>query len=149
MRGRFTKSTVEEAARAWLESLDQAVKHGPDIAPDTPALERRNHYRVVLAQRLRDAAAQLNPDPPAEALDNAPRKLTRSEGAGVIQRNRALHRRLADHRWKLASEPDFSRRNPAADRAAHPDIMPVRPGSYRPGSHTLNLKQGPKRIASG
>jgi type I site-specific restriction-modification system R (restriction) subunit len=50
----------------------------------------------VLAQRLRDALARLNPALPAEALDAAFRKLTRPEGADLIVRNRALHRLFVD-----------------------------------------------------
>jgi len=38
--GRFTESTVEDAALAWLEILGWAVKHGPDIAPDGLFAER-------------------------------------------------------------------------------------------------------------
>src|SRR5262249_755241 len=49
---------------------------------------------VVLARRLREALARLNPSLPAEALDDAFRKLTRIEGADLMQRNRALHRLL-------------------------------------------------------
>ncbi len=47
-------------------------------------------------QRLRDALARLNPALPAEALDDAFRKLTRLEGAELIVHNRALHRLLVD-----------------------------------------------------
>jgi type I restriction enzyme R subunit len=94
--GSFTESTVEEAALAWLEAVGWRVAHGPDIAPDMPAAERRHYSEVVLAQRLRDALARLNPDLPAEALDDAFRKLMRPEGADLIQRNRALHRMLVD-----------------------------------------------------
>jgi type I restriction enzyme R subunit len=92
----FTESTVEDAALAWFESLGYTVKAGPDIAPDMPAAERRDYGEVVLAQRLRDALARLNPDLPAEALEDAFRKLTQPEGADLMQRNRALHRLLAD-----------------------------------------------------
>jgi hypothetical protein len=53
----FTESVVEEAALAWLESIGWRVAHGPDIAPDMPAAERRDYVEVVLAQRLRDALA--------------------------------------------------------------------------------------------
>lgn len=93
---RFTESTVEEAALAWLESAGWQVAHGPDIAPDMPAAERADYGEVVLARRLRDALGRLNPDLPSEALDDAFRKLTRPEGAELIQRNRALHRLLVD-----------------------------------------------------
>jgi len=94
--GIMTESTVEQAALAWLSELGWQVKHGPDIAPGMPAAERRDYGEVVLAQRLRDALARLNTTLPAEALDDAFRKLTRPEGADLLQRNRALHRLLVD-----------------------------------------------------
>jgi type I restriction enzyme R subunit len=92
----FTESTVESAGLAWLESAGWRIAHGPDIAPDMPAAERRDYGEVVLAQRLRDALARLNVALPAEALEDAFRKLTRPEGAELVARNRALHRLLVD-----------------------------------------------------
>jgi len=92
----FTESLVEEAGLTWLKGLGWPVAHGPDIAPDMSAAERRDYGEVVLAQRLRDALARLNPELPAEALEDAFRKLTRPEGSDLIQRNRALHRLLVD-----------------------------------------------------
>jgi len=92
----FTESTVEEAALAWLESTGWQVAHGPDIAPDMPAAERAYYGELVLARRLCDALARLNPTLPAEALDDAFRKLTRPEGAKLSVRNRGLHRLLVD-----------------------------------------------------
>src|SRR3989304_8174761 len=95
----FTESVVEGAALAWLESLGWTVKHGPDISPggDTLTLslsqrERESYSEVVLEQRLRDALARLNPTLPAEALEDAFRKLTRPEGPTLEARNRAVHR---------------------------------------------------------
>ena len=93
---RLTESTVEAAALAWLESIGWGIAHGPDIAPDMPAAERRDYGEVVLEQRLRDALARLNPDLPGEALEDAFRRLTRPEGADLLQRNRALHRLLVN-----------------------------------------------------
>jgi type I restriction enzyme R subunit len=94
--GAFTESDVEKAALAWLEAAGWRVAHGPEIAPDMPAAERQNYGEVVLAQRLRDALARLNPHLPGEALEDAFRKLTRPEGTDLLQRNRALHRLLID-----------------------------------------------------
>jgi len=97
MSGRaFTESVVEQAALAWLESIGWQVAHGPEIAPDMPGAERADYGEVVLAGRLRDALLRLNPALPAEALEDAFRKLTRPEGAELVQRNRALHRLLVD-----------------------------------------------------
>jgi type I restriction enzyme R subunit len=51
---------------------------------------------MVLAQRLRDALARFNPALPAEALEDAFRRLTRPEGVELVTRNRAVHRLLVD-----------------------------------------------------
>ena len=92
----FTESVVEDAALAWLEATGWRVAHGPDIGPDMPAAERADYGEVVLVRRLRDALARLNPGLPADALEDAFRKMTRPEDADLIQRNRALHRLLVD-----------------------------------------------------
>jgi type I restriction enzyme R subunit len=94
--GTMTESEIEDAALAWLEATGWQIAHGPEIAPDQPAAERANYGEVVLAQRLRDALARLNPRLPADALEDAFRKLTRPEGADLVQRNRALHRLIVD-----------------------------------------------------
>ena len=73
----FTESIVEEAALAWLESIGWQVANGPDIAPDMPAAERADYGEVVLAQRVRDALARLNPALPADALEDAFRNARR------------------------------------------------------------------------
>ena len=49
----FTESLVEEAALDWLDGLGWIIKHGPDIAPETPVAERTDYGQVVLEQRLR------------------------------------------------------------------------------------------------
>ncbi len=92
----LTESTVESAALAWLGSLGWAVRHGPEIAPDMPAAERADYSEVILKQRLHDALARLNPALPAEALEDAFRKVTSPEGATLEARNRAFHRMLVD-----------------------------------------------------
>jgi len=92
----FTESVVEQAALAWLEAVGWQIRHGAQIAPGEPAAERDDYAQVVLVRRLRDALARLNPALPAEALEDAWRKLTRPEGADLIVRNRALHRLLVD-----------------------------------------------------
>lgn len=94
----FTESVVEEAALDWLARLGYAVLHGPDIADGGAAAERdTSGYRdVILNARLRSALARLNPDLPAEALEDAHRKLARLDAPSLIERNRAVHRMLAE-----------------------------------------------------
>ena len=91
-----TESVIEQAALAWIESLGWAIAHGPDIAPEMPGAERDNYGQVVLEGRLRDALDRLNPGLPAEARDDAFRKLTRPEGPTLEARNRFFHRLLVD-----------------------------------------------------
>ena len=50
----------------------------------------------MLATRLREALVRLNPTLPAEAIDDAFRKITRLEGATLDARNRTFHRLLVD-----------------------------------------------------
>ncbi|MDE2981073.1 MAG: type I restriction endonuclease subunit R [Gemmatimonadota bacterium] len=92
----FTEPEVEAAALEWLEALGWRVAHGPDIGPQADFAERADYAEVVLEHRLRDALDRLNPDLPAEALDDAFRKITRPEGSTLEARNRAFHRLLGD-----------------------------------------------------
>src|SRR6266702_1396731 len=94
----FTESVVEEAALEWLAALGYSVLHGPDITAGEPAAERSDSgYRdVVLETRLRAALIRLNPGLPAEALEDAHRKLMRLDAPSLIERNRAIHRMLVD-----------------------------------------------------
>jgi type I restriction enzyme R subunit len=92
----FTESVVEQAALAWLEAIGWSIVHGPDIAHDMLAAERRDYSEVVLSRRLRNALARLNSTLPAEALEDAFRRLLRPEGADLIQRNRGMHRLLVN-----------------------------------------------------
>ena len=94
----LNESHIEEAALAWLEALGYGVLHGPDIAAGMPGAERSdpNYRDVVLEGRLRQALVRLNTDLPAEALEDAYRKLTRADAPSLIERNRAVHRMLVD-----------------------------------------------------
>jgi type I restriction enzyme R subunit len=94
----FTESIVEDVALTWLEALGYAVLSGPAIAFGQPAAERSdpNYRDVVLEGRLRQALVRLNPELPPEALEDAYRKLTRTDAPSLIERNRAIHRMLVD-----------------------------------------------------
>ncbi len=90
------ESIVEEAAIDWLESLGYKHLFGPDIACDGPHPERASYADVVLIERLRIALISLNPDIPSEALEDALRKITRSESPSLILNNRQFHKMLAE-----------------------------------------------------
>ena len=92
----ITEADVEQAALDWLAAVGWGVAHALDIAPDASGAERADYGQVVLERRLRDALAGLNPALPADALDDAFRRLTHPEGATLEARNRAFHRMLID-----------------------------------------------------
>jgi len=98
MTDRFAESVVEDAALGRLDGLGYTVLHGPEIAVGMPGAERTDPgYRdVILDRRLRQALVRLNPELPAEALEDAFRRLTRADAPSLIERNRAVHRMLVD-----------------------------------------------------
>ena len=87
----LTESVVEDAALDWFRKLGYDVIGGPDMPPGVGAL-RADYGEVVLESVLSGAVARLNPALPAEAQDDAVRRLTRPEGATLEARNRAFHR---------------------------------------------------------
>src|SRR5688500_17401680 len=92
----MNESVVEEAALDWLESLGWVIRHGSDLGPDSVDPERHTYEQVLLEDRLRQVLEVVNPDLPVEAIEDAFRKLTRSEGPTLETRNRAFHRILVD-----------------------------------------------------
>ena len=92
----LTESTVEEAALELFSGLDYTVLHGPDIAPGEMFAERTSYEEAVLPGRLRESLSRINPQIPAEALEEAIRKLLRTESPSLEENNRRFHRFLTD-----------------------------------------------------
>ena len=69
----LTESLVEDAALDWFRGLGYNVVSGPDMPPGPLAL-RESYSDVVFPTAVRGALARLNPDLPAEALDDARRR---------------------------------------------------------------------------
>jgi len=96
MGSRFTESVVEEAALQWLAELGYAPLFGPEIAPDEPAAERESFDRTVLYERLRASLKRINPAVPADALDEAFRKVALLDSPNLIDANHAFHTLLVE-----------------------------------------------------
>lgn len=92
----LTESDLESTAIVWLGKIGWQTAQGVDIAPDGLFAERANYREVVLSRRLRDALERLNPKLPAEALEDAFRRITNPPGATLEARNRAFHRMLTE-----------------------------------------------------
>jgi len=91
-----TESHIEELALDWFEELSWSILHGPDIAPDEPASERESYSDVILRGRLEAAIYSLNPTLPAQAKEEALRKILHIDSPSPVLRNRAFHKLLTD-----------------------------------------------------
>ncbi len=69
---------------------------GPTIAPGELFEERSTYGDVVLVKRLREALARINRLIPAEAIEDAVRKVLRTESPSLVENNRRFHRFLTD-----------------------------------------------------
>src|SRR5437899_2169475 len=92
----FTESVVEEAALEVFAALGYTVLHGPNIAPGEMFAERSSYQDVVLVERLRSVLTRINPNVPAAAIEEAIRKLLRTESPVLEENNCRLHRFLVD-----------------------------------------------------
>jgi type I restriction enzyme R subunit len=92
----LVENDVELAALDWMQQLDYATVFGPHLAPGEPGAERKSFGEVVLEERFRAVLRKLNPTLPAEALDEAFRKVTVPQHPSLIANNRAFHRMLVD-----------------------------------------------------
>ncbi|MHB1736522.1 MAG: type I restriction endonuclease subunit R [Acidithiobacillus sp.] len=92
----INESIVEDAALTWFRELGYTIGHGPHLAPGEPAAERDSFSDVLLTGRLRAAIRRLNPSVPAEAREDALRKVQRVGMASLTQTNRSFHEMLRD-----------------------------------------------------
>jgi type I restriction enzyme, R subunit len=140
---KFTESLVEEAALEWLGGLGYFALHGPDIAAGQSGAERADPgYRdTSLEARLRSALETLNPDLPAEAREDAFRKLMRTDAPSLIERNRVFHRMLGDgvpveYRRKDGSIAGVQARVIDFDHPDRNDWLAVNQFTVAEGQHT-------------
>lgn len=92
----FSESVIEQAALAWLESLGYLILSGLEIAPGEAMAERDDYGQVCLSRRLRQALQRLNPQVPADAIEEAFRKLTRPDSPSLVANNHVIHRYLVE-----------------------------------------------------
>jgi len=88
--------TLEQTTLDWFETLGWQTAFGPDISPDGAVWERQDYDQVVLLGRLQYALENINPNIPPDAIEEALRKITRSESPSLIENNRRFHRMLTD-----------------------------------------------------
>ncbi|MCI0744972.1 MAG: type I restriction endonuclease subunit R [Verrucomicrobia subdivision 3 bacterium] len=96
MATNLVENDVELASLDWLQQLGYATIFGPHLGVGEASAERTSFSEVLLAGRFRAALRKLNPTLPAEALDEAFRKVIVPQQTGLVANNRAFHRMLVD-----------------------------------------------------
>ncbi|MBD2387821.1 type I restriction endonuclease subunit R [Cylindrospermum sp. FACHB-282] len=92
----FAESTVEQATLDWLEELGYTPLNGAEIAPDIPHSERQEYNDVVLINRLQTALEIINPQIPFDTIQDAIKKITRTETPVLEENNRRFHQYLTE-----------------------------------------------------
>jgi type I restriction enzyme R subunit len=95
---KYTESTLEEATREWFEELGYQAIYGSDIEPETEKAERKDFSQVVLEGRLKNAIEKLNPNIPANAVEEAFKKVVNVTNATslLISNNQLFHKYLVN-----------------------------------------------------
>jgi type I restriction enzyme R subunit len=91
----LSEDHIEQIIIQEFVELGYTHVHGPDISPDGEARERE-YDEVVLKDRLRMAIARLNPGVPAEAQEEALKKVLRTESPNLFQNNYRFHKYLTE-----------------------------------------------------
>jgi len=87
----MTELELEETCLEMLRNLGYDVFYGPDISEGGLA-EERKYNEVVLVGRLRDALRRINRSIPEGAIDEAVKKVLRTESQDLVVNNQNFHK---------------------------------------------------------
>jgi len=87
----MAESEVEDACLGMLGDLGYGLCYGPDISEGGLA-EERKYSEVVLVGRLKDALKRINKSIPDGAIDEAIKKILRTESQDLVVNNQLFHR---------------------------------------------------------
>lgn len=91
----ISEDHIERVVIQEFIDLGYQYINGSDISPDG-LFQEREYHEVVLKSRLQKAIAQLNPTIPADAQEEALRKVLRSDSPNLFQNNYQFHKYLTD-----------------------------------------------------
>ena len=92
----LTEDDIEKALIAQFADLGYANLPDAVIGPDGTAPERASYGDVILRKRLEAAVARLNPNIPADAREEAIKRVIGAESASLVEENRRLHHLLVE-----------------------------------------------------
>ncbi len=85
----FTEFTVEEATLDWLTQLGYTICHPSE-------LDRKNYSDIILTEPLQNALEIINPQIPAEVIQDTIKKITRNDTPNLYENNYNFHKKLTD-----------------------------------------------------
>ncbi len=91
----ISENDIEQIALGYLKTLGYNYVWGPTISPEGEQQERQ-YNEVVLTSRLRSAIDTLNPNLPAEAKEDALKKVLRAESPNPLINNETFHKYLSE-----------------------------------------------------
>jgi type I restriction enzyme R subunit len=91
----MTESEVEDACLGMVRDLGYGLFYGPDISEGGPS-EERKYSEVVLVRRLREALRRINKSIPDVAIDEALKKVLRTESQDLVVNNQLFHKLLVN-----------------------------------------------------
>ena len=89
------RKTLRKNALTYLANLGYGRVYGPDISEGSVA-EERKYSEVVLVGRLRDALRRINKSIPDGAIDEAVKRVLRTESQDLVGNNQSFHRLVAN-----------------------------------------------------
>ena len=92
----LSENDIENVTLGWLSELGWNIGHGPDLAPEGKAPERASYGDVLLLGRFKQALSRINPQLPADCIDDIVRKVVAVEIPSLVEENRRLHRLMVD-----------------------------------------------------
>lgn len=92
----ITENQLEQLALSWFQDTGYNYLNGADIAPESSNPYRTDYRDVLLKQECLEAWHTLNPEIPADKLEEAFRVLQHAQGANIVVRNKAFHQLLID-----------------------------------------------------
>ncbi|MGB0712139.1 MAG: type I restriction endonuclease subunit R [Gammaproteobacteria bacterium] len=90
----ISEDDLEQLCLTWFQDTGWETAYGPDIAPDGDTPAREDYRQVLLSGDLREGLARLNPETPAEVLEEVAHRVGKFAEPSLVQSNRALHEAL-------------------------------------------------------
>jgi type I restriction enzyme R subunit len=95
MSNTFYESDIEQLALETLkDEHDYKILYGPDISEGEQ--KEREYTEVILQDRLKKAVDVINEDIPADAREEAVKKVMRTSSVSLMDNNKAFHRMLTE-----------------------------------------------------